>query len=125
MKDQYILDQHEGVLCVRADITMSDRPVITSLYWPIGNQYARDWQEFIGHRLDGSGGNYYLSLDETVRPFSWHRQVVFLLTEGVRTEAIHVKSNTVPPPKTRRGIETRWRNGRWEKYLVSKGWVPA
>lgn len=30
-----------------------------------------------------------------------------------------------PPPKVRRGIETRWYQGRWEKLLQTKGWVPA
>ena len=30
----------------------------------------------------------------------------------------------VPMPKVRKGIETRYRNGRWEK-LLKKGWVAA
>jgi hypothetical protein len=34
-------------------------------------------------------------------------------------------STEVPPPKVRAGIETRWRNGAWEKYLRSKGWELA
>lgn len=31
----------------------------------------------------------------------------------------------IPCPKVRAGIETRYRDGRWEKYPKSSGWVPA
>ena len=31
----------------------------------------------------------------------------------------------VPCPKVRPGIETRWSDGKWQKYLKSKGWVTA
>ena len=29
----------------------------------------------------------------------------------------------IPPPKTK--LETRYKDGRWQKYLKVKGWVPA
>lgn len=31
----------------------------------------------------------------------------------------------VPCPKVRFGLETRWHEGRWQKYLKTQGWVPA
>lgn len=124
MQDQYVLDQWEGRLCVRADIVMSNEPTVTSLFWPIGNQCAADWQEYIGHQMDGHDGNYWLSLDDVVRPFSRQRQAVFRLENGPQTKAIHVESRPVPRPKVRRGTEIRWRYGKWEKCLRN-GWVSA
>jgi len=34
-----------------------------------------------------------------------------------------IETEIVPAPKCK--VETRWRNGRWDKYLKSKGWVIA
>ena len=30
-----------------------------------------------------------------------------------------------PAPAIRKGVESRYQNGRWEKYLQTKGWRPA
>jgi len=40
------------------------------------------------------------------------------------TQAAYDERDPVPCPPVRRGVETRWRNGLWEKRL-KKGWVPA
>ena len=47
------------------------------------------------------------------------------MAQGGSTPAIITEQTPVPCPKVRAGIETRWRNGRWEKYLKTKGWVSA
>ena len=43
---------------------------------------------------------------------------------AVRSECDRTESEPLPCPKVRKGIETRYRNGRWEKRLKT-GWVPA
>lgn len=53
--------------------------------------------------------------------------IVYRLRGKVRTgggsvEAAHVETIPVPPPKVRAGIETRWKDGRWER-LLKRGWV--
>lgn len=34
-----------------------------------------------------------------------------------------IETENVPAPKCK--VETRWHNGRWDKYLKSRGWVIA
>jgi hypothetical protein len=38
-------------------------------------------------------------------------------------KAIETHTDPVPRPKTTK--ETRWKDGRWEKLLKTRGWVPA
>jgi hypothetical protein len=52
-----------------------------------------------------------------------YRQGTYLV---VVTEHEGTASETpVPCPKVRKGIETRWHQGAWQKYLQTKGWVAA
>jgi hypothetical protein len=44
------------------------------------------------------------------------------LVDGGQTKSIKTETIDVPRPKCR--VETRWRDGRWEK-LLRKGWVAA
>jgi hypothetical protein len=44
------------------------------------------------------------------------------LPERGSTKATMVRSESVPCPKVRKGIETRWRDGRWQK-LLRAGWT--
>lgn len=70
--------------------------------------------------------------DITIRPFGSPRTVAAFCAkrrEPVRegAEATIVEEEPIPCPKVRKGTETRWSgvNGQWEKYLASRGWVPA
>lgn len=36
-----------------------------------------------------------------------------------------METEDIPKPRVRRGVEVQYRNGRWEKYLKTKGWVAA
>jgi hypothetical protein len=41
------------------------------------------------------------------------------------SKATIIYSYSIPAPKVRKGIEVRWHQGHWEKYLKSeKGWIP-
>lgn len=44
----------------------------------------------------------------------------------IHTEHKGVASESpYPSPTIRKGIESRYQGGRWEKYLQTKGWIPA
>jgi len=45
------------------------------------------------------------------------------MSQGGSTKAITIEQSPIPRPKCR--VETRWHNGRWEKYTKAKGWQPA
>lgn len=51
----------------------------------------------------------------------------WVLPGGGQQKAVHTVRRAIPPPKVKAGIETRWNSDRerWEKYLKTKGWVPA
>lgn len=44
------------------------------------------------------------------------------LANGGSTKSVLFETHDVPCPKVRKGIETRWHNGRWEK-LLRGGWT--
>ena len=47
------------------------------------------------------------------------------LAELGSTKAISVTTTEVPRPKVRKGMELRWHNYMWQKYIKSKGWIEA
>ena len=46
------------------------------------------------------------------------------LKDGGKTLSIETLKEPIPCPKTRKGINTRWNNGHWEKELKT-GWCTA
>ena len=47
------------------------------------------------------------------------------LKDGGQTHAVVVETIPVPSPKVRKDVETRWRDGRWQKYMKRGGWIDA
>jgi hypothetical protein len=47
------------------------------------------------------------------------------LSEYGNTRSMAIETEPIAAPKVRKGIETRYRDGRWQKYLKSEGWVTA
>jgi len=133
LTERYFLDVVNRRLCVRAEVPLSAEPKLSVLWWPIGNQYAAEWTEYIGLPLVDYGGyseSYTLALEgergsSGVKHFSWHRQVSFVLCDGRSTKPIKSEIRSIPCPKVCKGIETRWHDGQWEKYLRTRGWVVA
>jgi hypothetical protein len=114
-----------GWLCVRNSDTYSDRPEMTVLYWPIEHGRLRDYKEAFPE-LDSDAelhgdhrGGYSL-----YRGFGSYSPVLRLL-DGGSTKPVKTENILIPCPKVRKGIETRWRFGAWQKYLKSEGWVRA
>lgn len=48
-------------------------------------------------------------------------------TRYIAMKAVRVETEPLPCPKVRKGIETRYHYGQWQKYLKSskRGWVTA
>ena len=114
-----------GTLCVRDEYNQYSEPKKQVLYWPVNREASRNAALTVfpeietGAELHGRDGCYSFyrgmgSYSPTIR-----------LENGGATKAIKVETLDVPPPKVRKGIEVRYRNGVWEKYLKTQGWVIA
>lgn len=115
----------DGWATVRSPHTCSDRPEEIVNYWPTGMR-SKELIEHYGIPVPAeleysTMGRYAV---KTGRPmYGLPRYIA--LTEGGNTKSIKVEVNPIPCPKVRKGIETRWRFGHWEKYLKAEGWVAA
>ena len=113
------LGDYKGELCVIDEDSLSDEPKMLVLYWPTGIRtadfLASYGSDMIGRQVRSGrfAGSYII--DGT--------RLQINLTEGGQTRPIHNKIIPIPAPKVRKGIEVRYYNGRWQKYLKTKGWV--
>jgi hypothetical protein len=117
-----------GWLCVRNADSSYSEPFQYVHYWPIAHGGIKDFEETFpelntdaqlhGDCSFGSGG------------YSFYRGIgayspVLRLIDGGQTKAVKFEKVAIPCPRVRGGIETRYWNGRWEKYLKAQGWVAA
>jgi hypothetical protein len=114
-------------VCVAYREPMQDKPILLVNYWPTTESKAdieQFWPKWIGHEVTTNhidGGLFTIKMGE--QPFSgWH---TIQLVDGPKTKSIKTIEQEIPCPKVRKGIETRYRYGKWEKYLKTRGWVPA
>jgi hypothetical protein len=115
----------DGLLCVRhADVYQNPETVVN--YWPVDAQAERSRCAEIFPELDtpiqlsGSGRDGY----RFYRGYgSW--SPVIHLKDGGSTKPIKTEVIPIPCPKVRKGLDTRFERGAWQKYLKSQGWVPA
>jgi len=114
-----IIIKCQGKWCVRCYYPLFTEPKISICHWPIGHA---------SHRVDLSRYNeqeVFASRSGLFRlrtaPYEY---VNLYLIDGGKTQSIETITENISCPKVRRGIETCWKNGRWEKLLKS-GWKPA
>mgnify|MGYP001588529871 CR=1 FL=1 len=120
------LDYRDGCLCAVQVTRDSLNPVEWTTWWPLfwPRVTRSDVAYWIGREAHDDGPptyTYSVPLGE-LEVSGWKQ---FQLPFGGETLPLAVDERPVLPPTVRRGIETRWRNGRWEKYLKTKGWVTA
>ncbi len=114
------LGEWKGELCVVEEDTLMRDPVLMVLYWPTGirvSDFKQSYgEELIGRsvRYTGTGGLY--SIEGASR-------LQVRLVHGGQTTPVHVEKHKIPPPKVRAGMEIRYDDGGWQKYLKTKGWV--
>jgi len=115
-----------GILCIRDTSNNYDHPIRQQIYWPASARTSL--ANAIDYFPELAGGPLQVEPASGSGQFSFRRNHVTLyvrIVGGGTTLAIANDEERIPEPKVRRGIETRYRAGRWEKYLKSQGWVSA
>ena len=104
---------HGGKWAVEHSYPFQDEPIMLTVAWRV-----------IGVRRDGADAPEMrdgLAMEYANGKWSAYANggYLVLMTEehGTATEA------PIPQPRCR--VETRYRSGRWEKYLAARGWAAA
>ena len=112
--------KHNKQWCIQDSFPLYDKPEKVILHWPIGSVYPPiGIDSYEGHEVTKNSSYGY-----SIRAAAYQYSDIYLIIDQGRTKSIHTIVEPIPCPKVRKGIETRWYNGRWEKLLKS-GWVPA
>ena len=110
-----------GHLCVAWADTDTHTPIRITYYWPCYATRQDKVDALLGLDAHDEGDGVFAWKEGTGFAGIWQRT---RLQNGGSTKPIDVVRQPIPCPKVRKGIETRWVAGRWEKCLKS-GWAPA
>lgn len=113
------LDYRDGALCVRWAMSQSSEPIMTVQWFPIHYTRRDTYADLIGLHAEWRGDGRY----SVYAPGGFWMD--FGTIDGAKTASIAVENLPIPCPKVRAGIETRYRDGRWQKYLKTRGWIDA
>lgn len=116
-----------GELWVRETYNHHEEPLKVSLYWKIIRAAGSSWNAM--RPDEGDIATYDRSGGWTTRrpdgaQYDAGRSSGHVWTGDGSEKAQVVEKEPLPPPKVRRGVEVRYRDGGWQK-LLKKGWVPA
>lgn len=114
----------DGFAFVRSPFIYSDKPEEIVNYYPTDIR-TKDLIENYGIPVPAdlqysTMGKYAVM---TGRPMYGTPRYIALPQLG-QTQCTKQEVIPIPCPKVRKGIPTRWRNTRWEKYLAA-GWTAA
>lgn len=118
------LGEWNGEICIVDEWTMDEKPTRVIAYWPTGIRafnFYRNWGEDLKGapaRYTGRNGIY-----ELMPPGRNEKPIQIQLVRGGQTYAIHTDNVPYPCPKVKKGMQTRYFQGDWWKYLKSKGWT--
>lgn len=120
------VDYQDGRLCIRYEYSNYTEPKILTMWWGADggwmSRYDAEQGGLIGKEARSIGnGSYSVKIGEGLAGY-W---VTLRLPEGGSTKAFKIQERAYPCPKVRKGIEVRYRSGKWQKYLKSEGWVTA
>src|SRR5687767_7025123 len=87
-----------------------DEPIERTVYWPTGIKIDSGNREYVGTVLDRDRSSYSI-------PRSGLPGIPVHLLNGGQTMMASSEEKPIECPKVRAGIATRYRNGRWEKFL--------
>ena len=120
-----------GILCIHESDPLSDEPITLERDWPTSLRvvdFMRNYciikdinlEDLTVFHVVPSGSSKYRVYYKDM-PGSTE----VCLSEGNQTHCIDYTfcKKPYPCPKVRNGIETRYRDGRWQKYLRRLGWV--
>lgn len=129
MYDTNTLVEYEGTFCVLSESTDYDDPMRTRVWYPTSDRVVSYTREYIGAHVVTAMGSDSVYRIERYADGSFCRVpgngLCFRLVNGGKTMPVHGEREPVPCPRVRKGIETRWYRGGWEKYIKSQGgWIP-
>ena len=114
----------DGWAFVRSPFIYSDKPEEIVNYYPT-DMRTKDLIE--NHGIPVPANLQYSTMGKyaviTGRPMYGQSRIIALPQLG-QTQCTKQEVIPIPCPKVRKGIPTRWRNTRWEKYLAT-GWTAA
>ncbi len=126
MSMQGKITTRDGQLFVLYETAHTDEPKITRLWWAvtcsIGSPHGGWERPKDGDLADYSSGS--CTGQWSTRDPETHRRTGGVETGSGSVQAVYRETVDAPAPKIRKGIESRWSNGRWQKALKS-GWVDA
>ena len=113
-----------GRILIREVTAKHDRPENMVHFWPT---------RFTHWDLDNPCGEAYDVADIEVQKCSSNGYSLKFPSCGFWSDtplandakAVRVETEPRPCPKVRKGIETRYRYGTWQKCLKTRGWVTA
>jgi hypothetical protein len=107
-------------LAVEYQATIYNEPKVIRNVWPLGYYRFRGMSAI---SIEDAIGREATIQDGRVSVYCGNGNYLDGgLVDGGQTKSIKTETIDVPRPKCR--VETRWRDGRWEK-LMRKGWVAA
>ena|SRR3990167_693438 len=112
---------YKGWLTIREEENDSNDPVRRITFWPV-SQCSETWlqeMDFLDKEATYQGGGTY---SVRIAPYTYR---TCALAEYGNTRALAIETEPIPAPKVRKGLEVRYRDGRWQKYLKSEGWIAA
>jgi hypothetical protein len=122
MNRKMTVDWRDGWLCVHDTDDDFSTPTRTHTWWPVRQVPRSDAEPIIGREaFEGRPGSY----SARTAPYPAGYWVELPLLAGGQTRPLATATEPIPQPRVRKGIETRYRTGRWEKYLKASGWVTA
>lgn len=118
MQKTTLVDWH-GDLCALVEDSLSSTPEIVRLWYPFGMQtrvFVLQYSDKkLGQSLRGSRGNPGYDFQD-------EEGLTYQLINGGKTTPCHSDTRPFPCPPVQAGIETRYRDGSWQKRLRT-GWV--
>ena len=124
MKPTGTFGYRRGFLCLVQTSTMHNHPVRLVTYYPFYQAPETDIQWLVGRQAWTMGHDYAIYSVQVNDPsVRYSRQ--FRLQNGGSTKPLDVIREPTLCPRVRSGVTTRSLDGRWEKYLLRKGWVTA
>lgn len=115
------IGEYENTLYIVFEDTRWSEPYIFRCYYPV--HWDHTATKFFQHYGEHKRG-MTVTWQPMMQRYQDEEQLCYLLPYAGYTTPAFTEEIPLPCPKVRTGIETRYRDGRWQK-LLRDGWVPA
>jgi hypothetical protein len=116
------LAERDGKLFVVYASPLDGAPKLRCLWWAVektrGNAYNA-YRPEAGDTVRSTGDEWWTANREGVA------SNVGCVAFSSGKQADYIEEIDVPAPKVRKGIETRWHQGAWQRFSKRDGWIPA